>query len=117
VDLDTLAETADFQDNVTFDAERGVFPFAGQLRRQWRVSPALPTQPDPDKIEVSLLDITPTAVPTSDGKTYFTLPTQSRLRTAQGMFSPGEAGTGIEAYVRDVEQGGGGASVLRDSTK
>ena len=113
-DLDTLAGTVDFYDNVTFDEKLGVFPFKERLKAEWRYSPGLPGQPDPDQIELSFLDITLAEVPTNDRKTYFTLPTQSRLRRAQGVYSPG--GAGLEAYVQKVEQGGGGATVLRDTT-
>ncbi|HLM71572.1 MAG TPA: VCBS repeat-containing protein, partial [Polyangiaceae bacterium] len=112
-DLDTLAGSSDFYDNVTFDEDLGVYPFAGQVVRQWRWNPGFPEQPKPDQIEMSFLDITPTLVPSKDGKTYFTIPTQGRLRTMEGVYSPG--GPTLKDYVRKVESSGG-AKVLRDTT-
>ncbi|HLM71735.1 MAG TPA: SpvB/TcaC N-terminal domain-containing protein, partial [Polyangiaceae bacterium] len=112
-DLDTLAGTADFFDNVTFDADLKVYPFAGQVKKQWRWSPGLPDQPKPDQIELSFIDIMSTLVRTNDGMSYFTLPTQSRLRLVEGTWSPG--GPALEAYVRNVESKGG-TKVLRDTT-
>ncbi|MFO0589031.1 MAG: RHS repeat-associated core domain-containing protein [Polyangiaceae bacterium] len=118
VDQDTGAHTVSFYDNVTFDDKHGVFPFASQIRKEWRLSPGLATEPDPDKIEMSFLDVAPTQVPSQGDKTYFTLPTSARLRRAQGTFSAGNSGPGkgVEAYARDVEQGGGGVTWLRDTT-
>jgi RHS repeat-associated protein len=112
-DLDTLAGSAEFYDNVTFDEALGVYPFAGQVVRQWRWSPGLPDQPKPDQIEISFLDITPTLVPTNGEKTYFVIPTQGRLLRVEGVYAPG--GPTLEAYVREVESSGG-AKVLRDTT-
>ncbi|HLM76750.1 MAG TPA: VCBS repeat-containing protein, partial [Polyangiaceae bacterium] len=113
-DLDTLAGTAEFFDNVTYDENLKAYPFAGQVMRRWFWNPGLPSQPKPDQIELSFLDITPTLVPTNDGKTYFTIPTQAKLRRMEGVYSPG--GLSLEAYVRQVESSGGGAKVLRDTT-
>ncbi|HLM75824.1 MAG TPA: hypothetical protein VK459_24080, partial [Polyangiaceae bacterium] len=111
-DLDTLAGSADFYDNVTFDEALGVYPFAGQVVRQWRWNPGFSNQPKPDQIAMSFLDITPTLVPSKDGKTYFTIPTQGRLRSVEGVYSPG--GPTLKEYVRKVESSGG-AKVLRDT--
>ncbi|MGK3998684.1 hypothetical protein [Sorangium sp. So ce1024] len=53
--------------------------------------------------------------PTNDGATYFTLPTERRLRRAQGVYPPpGGATPSVEAYVREVEAGGDGETVLRE---
>ncbi|HLM74851.1 MAG TPA: type IV secretion protein Rhs, partial [Polyangiaceae bacterium] len=112
-DLDTLAGSADFYDNVTFDENLKVYPFAGQVKRQWRWNPGLPDQPKPEQIAMSFLDITPTLVTANDGKTYFTIPTQGRLRSVEGVYSPGVLT--LEGYVRKVESSGG-AKVLRDTT-
>jgi RHS repeat-associated protein len=109
-DLDTGAGVADFYDNLTFDEALRVFPFAGQVQREWRWYPGLPEQPDPEKIELSFTDLTRTLVPTSDHATYFTLPTHRRVRRAQGTVS-GD----VETYVAKVEAGGG-ATLLRDTT-
>ena len=49
-DLDTGAVTAERYDNITYDSALGVFPFAGQMQRQWRAAPGLPNQPKPDQI-------------------------------------------------------------------
>ncbi|XXY14180.1 RHS repeat-associated core domain-containing protein [Sorangium sp. So ce216] len=119
VEVDTGTGTAEHYDNVTFDEELGVFPFAGQVAQQRRWAPGLPGQPRPDQIELSFLDVTRVVVPTSDGASYFTLPTERRIRRAQGVYPPagGEATT-VEAYVAQVASGGergGGATILRDT--
>ncbi|WP_437815115.1 RHS repeat-associated core domain-containing protein [Sorangium sp. So ce1078] len=115
-DLDTSAARLDAYDHVTFDDELQVFPFAGHVERMWRWAPGLPNQPRPEQIELSFVDAKRTLVPTNDGATYFTLPTERRLRRAQGVYPPpsGEPPS-IETYVRQVEGGGGGATLLRDS--
>ncbi|WP_437685624.1 RHS repeat-associated core domain-containing protein [Sorangium sp. So ce176] len=115
-DLDTGAATMAVYDHVTYDDELQVFPFAGRVQRTWHWAPGLPTQPRPEQIELSFVDVKRTLVPTNDGATYFTLPTERRVRRAQGISPPprGEPPT-IEAYVRQVEGGGGGAVLLRDS--
>ncbi|WP_437727730.1 RHS repeat-associated core domain-containing protein [Sorangium sp. So ce861] len=119
VEVDTGAATAERYDNVTFDEELEVFPFAGQVKQEWRWAPGLPDQPRPEQIELSFLDVTREMVPTNDGASYFTLPTERRLRRAQGVYPPdgGEAPT-VEAYVEQVASGGergGGAAILRDT--
>ncbi|WP_437962692.1 RHS repeat-associated core domain-containing protein (plasmid) [Sorangium sp. So ce119] len=115
-DLDTGAATMDVYDHVTYDDELQVFPFAGRVLRTWHWAPGLPTQPRPEQIELSFVDVKRTLVPTNDGATYFTLPTERRVRRAQGIYPPprGEP-PAIETYVRQVEGGGGGATLLRDS--
>ncbi|XYH93819.1 RHS repeat-associated core domain-containing protein [Sorangium sp. So ce1128] len=115
-DLDTGAATLEAYDHVTFDDELQVFPFAGHVQRTWRWAPGLPNQPRPDQIELSFVDVTRTLVPTNDGATYFTLPTERRVRRAQGVYPPPSGTTpAIEAYVREIERGGDGATLLRDS--
>ncbi|WP_437784541.1 RHS repeat-associated core domain-containing protein [Sorangium sp. So ce1097] len=116
-DLDTGAVAIDVYDNVTFDDELQVFPFAGRVARTWRWAPGLASQPRPEQIELSFVDVTRTLVSTNDGATYFTLPTERRVRRAQGVYPPpGGAAPSIEAYVREIERGGGdGATLLRDS--
>ncbi|WP_437485325.1 RHS repeat-associated core domain-containing protein [Sorangium sp. So ce1014] len=115
-DLDTGAARIDVYDHVTFDDELQVFPFAGHVRRTWRWAPGLPSQPSPEQIELSFLDVKRTVVPTNDGATYFTLPTERRVRRAQGVYPPPSgAMPSLETYVRQVEGGGGGATLLRDS--
>jgi YD repeat-containing protein len=115
-DLDTLAGTAEFFDNTAYDEDLKVYPLAGQVTRQWHWSPGLPSQPKPEQIDISFLDIARAVVPTNDEKTYFTLPTQGRLRRVEGVYSPGGSSMSLEAYVRSVESAGGGAKVLRDTT-
>ncbi|XXT24117.1 SpvB/TcaC N-terminal domain-containing protein [Sorangium sp. So ce429] len=83
-DLDTGAVTIDGYDHVTFDEELQVFPFAGHVQRTWHWAPGLPSQPRPEQIELSFVDVTRTLVPTNDGATYFVLPTERRVRQAQG---------------------------------
>ncbi|HLM74527.1 MAG TPA: VCBS repeat-containing protein, partial [Polyangiaceae bacterium] len=114
-DLDTLAGSADFYDNIAFDEDLKAFPLAGQVARQWRWTPGLPSQPKPEQLDLSFLDITRTVVPTNEEKTYFTIPTQGRLRRLEGVYSSGSSATSLEAYVRKVESSGG-AKVLRDTT-
>src|SRR4051812_5851499 len=114
-DLDTGGGTAEFYDTTTFIEGLNVFPFAGQVEHAWHWQPGLPSQPTPDQIELSFTDITHTLVPTNDGATYFTLPTERRVRREQGVYSPqgGPAAT-IEAYVQQVASSDG-ATVLRDT--
>ncbi len=107
-DLDTGAGIADFHDNITFDSKLGVFPFVGQVKREWRWYPGLPEQPDPEQIELSFTDFTRTVVPTNNQATYFTLPTHRRVRRAQGMVNGP-----VEAYVAQVEATNS-ATLLRD---
>ncbi|WP_437605689.1 RHS repeat-associated core domain-containing protein [Sorangium sp. So ce834] len=115
-DLDTGAVTIDAYDHVTFDNDLQVFPFAGRVQRTWRGAPGLPSQPRPEQIELSFADVRRTLVPTNDGATYFTLPTERRMRQAQGIYPPRNGSTpAIEAYMREVERGGDGATLLRDS--
>ncbi|WP_437813338.1 RHS repeat-associated core domain-containing protein [Sorangium sp. So ce1078] len=116
VDLDTRAGTAERYDNVTYDDKLEVFPFAGQVKQQRRWAPGLPTQPRPDQIELAFLDVTRTVVLTNEGRSYFTLPTERRGRRAQGAYPPESRDTPtMEAYVEQVDRGGGGATLLRDS--
>ncbi|MGK3969858.1 RHS repeat-associated core domain-containing protein [Sorangium sp. So ce118] len=115
-DLDTGAVTIDVYDHLTFDDELQVFPFAGSVQRTLRGAPGLPSQPRPEQIELSFVEVTRTLVPTNDGATYFTLPTERRVRRAQGVYpSPSGATPSVEAYVRELERGGDGATLLRDS--
>jgi RHS repeat-associated protein len=115
-DLDTGAATADLYDNLTYSDVFKAFPFAGQVERQWRWSPGLPSQPNPDQIELSFTDVTRTLVSTNGGATYFTLPTERRFRQEQGVYPPlGNPGLTVEVYVAQVESSGG-ATMLRDTT-
>ncbi|WP_438023101.1 RHS repeat-associated core domain-containing protein [Sorangium sp. So ce233] len=116
VDLDTRAGTAERYDNVTYDGELEAFPFAGQVEQERRWAPGLPEQPRPDRIELSFLDVKRTLVPTSDGASYFTLPTERRFRQAQGVYPPerGDA-PAVAVYVERVERDGSGATLLRDT--
>ncbi|WP_437674124.1 FG-GAP-like repeat-containing protein [Sorangium sp. So ce131] len=95
VEMETGVAAAERYDNVTFDEELQVFPFAGQVKQEWRWAPGLPGQPRPDQIEMSFLDVKRELVPTSEGATFFTLATERRLRRAQGAYPPesGEAPT------------------------
>ncbi|WP_434046055.1 MULTISPECIES: RHS repeat-associated core domain-containing protein [Sorangium] len=115
-DLDTGAAALEVYDNVTYDDDLQVFPFAGRVARTWRWAPGLPSQPRPEQIELAFVDVQRTLVSTNDGATYFTLPTERRVRRAQGVYPPpsGEP-PAIETYARQVEGGGGGATLLRDS--
>ncbi|MGK3962803.1 RHS repeat-associated core domain-containing protein [Sorangium sp. So ce118] len=115
-DLDTGAVTIDAYDHVTFDEELQVFPFAGHIHRTLRWAPGLPSQPRSEQIELSFVDVARTLVSTNDGATYFVLPTERRVRRAQGVYPPPSGATpSIEAYVREIERGGDGATLLRDS--
>ena len=113
-DVETGATTATFYDNVTkldVGNNRHVYPFAQQVKKQWRWAPGLATQPNPDQVEMVFVDRTLELVPTNDGQTYFTLATKTRTRRMQGAFS----GTGtIGAYVEMVESSEN-ATLLRDS--
>ncbi|MFO0756888.1 MAG: FG-GAP-like repeat-containing protein [Byssovorax sp.] len=110
-DLDTGTGAADFYDNHTFDKMLAAYPHLGQIVRAWRWHPALPGAPDPSKIELTFTDLTFTVTPTSGSATYFSLPTNRRVRRAQGSVK-GD----VESYVRAAEAGSAGASVLLDMT-
>ncbi|MBK9266189.1 MAG: hypothetical protein IPM54_41175 [Polyangiaceae bacterium] len=112
-DLDTGAATATFYDNATLVnvGERDVYPFAGQAHRRWRWAPALPNEPKQNRVELAFADSTVDIVPTSDGRTYFTLPTKRRTRRMQGTFSSGV----LETWVANVAQNEN-AAMLRDTT-
>jgi RHS repeat-associated protein len=76
----------------------------------------LPSQPNPDQIALSFTDVTRTVVPTNGDTTYFTLPTERRIRQEQGLYPLlGNPGLTVEAYVAQVESSGG-ATMLRDTT-
>ena len=112
-DLDTGATVVDMFDNVTIaTGKRDVYPFVGQMVQQWQWSPELPTQPNPNQVEMAFADRTIDVVPTHDGQSYFTLPTNTRTRRMQGTFSG--AGT-LETWVANVEKNDN-ATMLRDST-
>src|SRR6185503_3987254 len=114
-DLDTGAGTAEFFDNVTFDPDFNAFPYAGQRMRAWRWNPGLPSQPNPDQIELSYTSLTWQTAPTHAGLTYFTLPVFRTVRRDQGIFPPpGQPDRSIEQYVRDTETVP--ATVLGEST-
>jgi RHS repeat-associated protein len=114
IDVDTGATTATFYDNVTKVkiGEREVYPFAGQIVKQWFWAHGLPTQPNPDQIEMAFADRTLEVVPTNNGQTFFTLATKTHTRRMQGAVSG--AGT-ITAYVGLVEALEN-ATMLRDAT-
>ncbi|MDC3982187.1 RHS repeat-associated core domain-containing protein [Polyangium jinanense] len=99
-DVETGAGEAVFYDNMTYfeTASGTVFPFAGRPKQQWRWYPALAGASDPSRVERFLVEMTPTFVPTNDGKTYFTLITERRARR-----------------VEEVENGG--ATLLTDTTE
>jgi hypothetical protein len=54
-DLDTNAGTATLYDNVTVVSvgARDVYPFAGQVKSQWRWAPALPNEPKQNRVELA----------------------------------------------------------------
>ena len=116
VDLDTLAGTADFYDNVT-EKDLGTvptFPYAGQVQHEQRWFPGLATQPDPNQFEATFTDVTPAFVPTNGGASYFTLTTARRVRHAEGTY-PNAAATTAQTYVTQIAAGTGG-TVLLDAT-
>ena len=113
-DLDTGATVVDMFDNVTKTevGAREVYPFAGQVVSQWQWSPGLPTQPDPSQVEMAFAERTIDVVPTYEGASYFTLPTNTHTRRMQGTY----AGAGsLESWVMGVAQNGN-ATMLRDAT-
>lgn len=56
-DLDTGATMVDVWDNVTKASigQRSVYPFVGQMVEQWQWSPGLPTQPNPNQVEMAFV--------------------------------------------------------------
>ncbi|MDC3984391.1 FG-GAP-like repeat-containing protein [Polyangium jinanense] len=79
---ETGVETTDLYDNRTYleSGEVEAYPFAGQAEGRHLRFPSL----DPEKDEVSLVDVTPTYIPTENGKSYFTLPLTRRTQRRQG---------------------------------
>ncbi|MFO0755161.1 MAG: FG-GAP-like repeat-containing protein [Byssovorax sp.] len=111
IDLDTGAGSADFYDNRTFDEDLASYPKLGQTVRAWHWAPALAAEPNPDKISLTFTDLDLTVTPTSEQKTFFTLPTHRRLRRMEGVLGSGSA----EAFAAKVEATGAGATLLRDA--
>ncbi len=113
-DLDTNAGTSTFYDNETLIkvGARDVYPFAGQVKSQWRWAPALPNESKQNRVELVFADSMHEVVPTNDGQTYFTLSTKRHSRRMQGMLP---AGTSLEAWVAAVEAAEN-ATMLRDTT-
>jgi hypothetical protein len=89
LDEDTGAGTAEFYDNTTFDPTFNVFPYAGQVVREQRWTPGLPSQPNPDRIELSYTSAMMQRVLSNGGKTYFTLPVVRTVWREQGLPPPG----------------------------
>jgi RHS repeat-associated protein len=113
-DLDTGETTIDVYDNVTKQkiGEREVYPFLGQIVKQWQYAPGLPTQPNPDLVEMTFAEKTLQVVPTNNAQSYFTLATKTRTRRLQGLHTGPET---LEAFVTNVEALNS-ATMLRDST-
>ncbi len=113
-DLDTGATTATFYDNnsIVKVGERDVYPFAGQLAQQWRWAPALPNEPNPNRVELALVDVTSDVVPTKDSQNYFTLPTKRRTRRVQGVIPAGQS---LETWVAEIAASNN-VTMLRDTT-
>jgi YD repeat-containing protein len=112
-DLETNAGTATVYDNATVVSvgARDVYAFSGQAKSQWRWAPALPNEPQQNRVELVFADMTSDVVPTNDGQTYFTLSTNRRIRRMQGTFS---AATSLESWVASIEANEN-ATMLRDS--
>ncbi len=113
-DLDTLAGTADFTDNVTFTAGLNVFPYAGQVLHAWRWYPGNANQADSDQIELSFTDVTPGIFFTNGATTYFTIPMAREVRREEGDYPDGTAPT-METYVEQIASTSG-ATLLSDTT-
>ncbi len=113
-DLDTGATTATFSDNMTLVSvgERSVYPFVGQAEALWRWAPALPSEPNPNRVEMVFNDNRIDVVPTNEGETYFTIATQRHTRRMQGTFS---AGSSLETWVAGIEANES-ATMLRDTS-
>ncbi|KYF59822.1 hypothetical protein BE04_50915 [Sorangium cellulosum] len=100
-DLDTGAGTVEFYDNVTFDKDLNVFPYAHQVMREVRYSPPEPHDQAPSGIvELSHTSSLIQTVKTNGGGTYFTLPVFRRDVRGQGEYSPA-GGQSLEAYAID----------------
>jgi RHS repeat-associated protein len=106
VDLDTGAGAADFYDNQTSITVGGApaFPFAGQVVKEWLFYPGLPSQPQPDQIEVAIAGIGRTTMPTNGGQTYLALTNAHRIIRAQGTYPDGMSPT-VLAYVANIATG------------
>jgi RHS repeat-associated protein len=114
VDEATQGAREEVFDTRTHDADLDVYPNAGQVVAERAWSPALASQPDTVHIELSFTDVALTTVKTYGGRTYFTLPTQRRVRREQGVHLGG-ATTTAEQYAHQIEAQGG-ATMLIDAT-
>ncbi|WP_437570485.1 RHS repeat-associated core domain-containing protein [Sorangium sp. So ce542] len=100
-DLDTGSGTVEFYDNVTFDKDLNVFPYAHQVMREVRYSPLETHDQAPSGIvELSHTSSLIQTVKTNGGGTYFTLPVFRRDIRGQGEYSPA-GGQSLEAYAID----------------
>ncbi|HRI67383.1 MAG TPA: RHS repeat-associated core domain-containing protein [Polyangium sp.] len=100
-DLDTGATTLDIYDNemTVKIGERDVYPLIGQVVEQWHWAPGLPTQPNPNQVEMAFAERKIDVVPTHGNASYFTLAIHTHTRRMQGTFSG--AGT-LESWVAGV---------------
>ncbi|KYG00646.1 hypothetical protein BE21_57205 [Sorangium cellulosum] len=100
-DLDTGSGTVEFYDNVTFDKDLNVFPYAHQVMREVRYSPPeIYDQAPSGIVELSHTSSLIQTVKTNGGGTYFTLPVFRRDVRGQGEYSPA-GGQSLEAYAID----------------
>ncbi|AUX47305.1 uncharacterized protein SOCE26_088230 [Sorangium cellulosum] len=113
-DLDTGSGIVEFYDNVTFDKDLNVFPYARQVVREVRYSPLENHDQAPFQIvELSHTSSLFQTVKTNGSKTYFTLPVFRRDVRGQGEYSP-DGGQSVEAYALDVA--GSPPIVMSDAT-
>ncbi len=113
-DLDTRETTVDFYGTTTkvMIGEREVYPFVGQIQKQWQWAADLPSQPNPAQIEMVFADRTMDVVPSHGNQSFFTLATRMHTRRVQGTHS---GPLTLEEYVALVEVQGN-ETVLKDST-
>ncbi|MFT3914548.1 MAG: SpvB/TcaC N-terminal domain-containing protein [Anaeromyxobacteraceae bacterium] len=98
-DLQTGAGEEEVYDNVTTGLDPGFpVPFAGQVTEERRFNPGLPTQPNPQQIEISSTTVSLQEVITQAGSNHFVVPAVREVRSLEGMLPPNAS---VLGYVRD----------------
>jgi hypothetical protein len=117
-DLDTGAGALEVYDNMTYDPDLRVFPFAGHTVRAlgWSYD----QKPQEFDFELSFSSVMHQVAVTSGGATYFTLPVFSRQSHEQGtvgLFELAALFGSHEAYAREASFGGADTERLSDSIR
>ncbi|APR85499.1 Rhs family protein [Minicystis rosea] len=107
IDGNTSAGSAEFYDNITYDATFATYPYAGHLVRSWAWTPGMV-----DQVEVTYTNTRFQMVASNDAPTYFTMGAIHRVRREEGKFTPSNGLTYFQ-YVQAAESNP--TTVLSDS--